>query len=61
MLTLPYLTSSSFSCPIVLFVRTRKQVLTSEWGHIVSHLGVVPKGHPLDLANATLGEKFDFE
>ena len=31
-------------------------MLTSEWGHIASHLGIIPRGHPLDLANATLGE-----
>lgn len=33
------------------------QVFMSDWGHIVSQLGLVPKGHPLDLANASLGEK----
>eukprot|EP00752_Nemacystus_decipiens_P007682 g6866.t2 len=27
----------------------------SEWGHIVSHLGLLPEGHPLDIANATFG------
>eukprot|EP00903_Cladosiphon_okamuranus_P021967 g20197.t2 len=27
----------------------------SEWGHIVSHLGILPKGHAFDLANASLG------
>lgn len=36
------------------------QVLMSEWGHIMSHLGLVPKGHPLDLANASLGESVAF-
>ncbi|CAM9745333.1 unnamed protein product [Ascophyllum nodosum] len=34
---------------------TTSKVLTSEWGHIASHLGIIPRGHPLDLANATLG------
>lgn len=37
-------------------VYDRSQVLMSEWGHILSHLRIVPKGHPLDLANATYGE-----
>ncbi|CBN75221.1 conserved unknown protein [Ectocarpus siliculosus] len=31
------------------------KVLMSEWGHILSQLGVLPKGHQFDLANATLG------
>lgn len=31
------------------------RVLTSEWGHIVSQLGILPKDHPFDLANATFG------
>lgn len=29
----------------------------SEWGHILSQLGVLPKGHQFDLANATLGKR----
>lgn len=45
------LTTSAVRCPSV-----PRKVLTSEWGHIVSHLGIFPKGHALDLANATLGE-----
>lgn len=32
------------------------QVLMSEYGHIMSHLGILPIGHPLDLANASFGE-----
>eukprot|EP00904_Undaria_pinnatifida_P004931 jgi/Undpi1/1568/HiC_scaffold_11.g04958.m1 len=36
-------------------VMSCSKVLTSEWGHIVSQLGVVPKDHPLDMANATIG------
>ncbi|CAM9878032.1 unnamed protein product [Ectocarpus sp. 4 AP-2014] len=35
--------------------RRPEQVLMSEWGHILSQLGVLPKGHQFDLANATLG------
>ncbi|CAN0218219.1 unnamed protein product [Ectocarpus sp. 13 AM-2016] len=29
----------------------------SEWGHILSQLGMLPKGHQFDLANATLGKR----
>lgn len=33
-------------------------VLHSSYGHILSHWGVVPKGHALDLPNALLGAVF---
>ncbi|CAM9954911.1 unnamed protein product [Scytosiphon promiscuus] len=48
---------SSYSavCDVSERVSCSKKVLMSDWGHIVSKLGLLTKGHPLDLANATLG------
>lgn len=59
---LPCSSSLLLPCPFATDAWTFRvtmcvQVLMSEWGHIVSHLGLVPKGHALDLANATLGER----
>lgn len=34
------------------------KVLTSSYGHILSHWGLVPKDSPLDLANASLGSVY---
>jgi len=38
--------SATFSCT---------EVFKSEYGHIISHWGLLPKGHPLDLSLALVG------
>ncbi|CAM9149109.1 unnamed protein product, partial [Choristocarpus tenellus] len=42
------------TCDINQFISCSK-VFTSEWGHVLSAVGILPKGHLLDFPNAALG------
>ena len=45
------------SCSPINGSSTKRKVFGSSYGHILSHWGILEKGHPLDLSLATTGFK----